>query len=177
MKAICIFCLFVCSYSSYAQDYCKRIKTEISDDKTMHDYSSPYDPLKIPSVRVNRKFSTDPDIGFDNFSIIFQIPASIDDLYTKGADGAQAEKEEKGVVIEFDDKTKLTEETLTVSHDFTDDRMQAVRSVYYPLTDETVKELATKKITKFRLAGVEQVMIPDSAAAIQHYIQCMKAMK
>ena len=177
MKAILLFLMFAFLQTAHGQDYCKRIKTEVSDDKTMYDYSSPYDPLKIPAVRVNRKYSTDSDIGFDNFSIIFQIPATLDDIYSKTAEGGQVEKEEKKLVIEFDDKSKLTDEDIIVTHDITDDHMAAVRLVYYPLTDANVKELMSKKIAKFSLAGIEQTVIADSATAIQHYILCMKAMK
>jgi hypothetical protein len=177
MKGMSLFFLLAFTQTADAQDYCKRIKTEISDDKTMYDYSSPYDPLKVPAVRVNRKYSTDSDIGFDNFSVIFQIPATLDDIYTKSADGGQVEKEEKKLVIEFDDKSKLTDEDIPVSHDITDDRMQAIRQLYYPLTDANVKELSSKKIVKFSLAGIEQNVPADSATAIQHYVQCMKAMK
>jgi len=177
MRWICILFMSVFFGPVYSQDYCKRIKTEISDDKTLFDYSSPFDPQNIPPVRVIRKYSTDPDAGFDNFSIIFQIPGNLDDIYTKSADGAQVEKEEKSLVVEFDDKTKLTDDAIAVSHDVTDDHMQSLRVVYYPLTDANIKDLTSKKIARFTLAGVAQVIPADSAVAIQHYIQCIKAMK
>jgi len=177
MKGAILLFMFAFLQTAHGQDYCKLIKTEISDDKTLYDYTSPYDPQKVPAVRVTRKYSTDPDAGFDNFSVIFQITGNLDDIYTKSLDGGQVEKEEKSLVVEFDDKTKLVEDAIPVSHDVTDDRMQSIRLVYYPLTETTVKDLASKKIVKFSLAGVEQNVAADSATAIQHYVQCMKAMK
>jgi len=177
MKPVILLFVFSFLQSAYGQDFCKRIKTEISDDKTMFDYSSPYDPQKIPAVRVTRKYSTDPDIGFDNFSLIFQITGNLDDIYTKTPEGGQVEKDEKSLVVTFDDKTKLVEDTIAVSHDVSDDHMQAIRLAYYPLTEANIKDLASKKIIKFSLAGVEQTVNGDSATAIMHYVQCMKAVK
>jgi hypothetical protein len=64
-----------------------------------------------------------------------------------------------------------------VSHDFTNDRIQAIRYVYYPISEASVKSFSSKKIAKFSLAGYDQPVAADSANAIMHYVQCMKAVK
>src|SRR5580658_7816835 len=89
MKVAILLFMFAFLQTAHGQDYCKLIKTEVSDDKTLYDYSSPYDPQKVPAVRVTRKYSTDPDAGFDNFSIIFQVTGNLDDIYTKTPEGGQ----------------------------------------------------------------------------------------
>lgn len=157
------------------QDYCKLITKEVSEDKKSFTYSSPYNPFDATSVHVTRNINIDPDYPLDNFFIIFRITGNLEDIYTKDAAGNEMEREEKNIIVLFDDNTKM-EDTLGVSHDFTDDKLQAIRYVYYPVTDQTVKDFTTKKIVKFSLAGHEQTLQPDSAVAVLHYIQCIKDM-
>ena len=156
------------------QDYCKRIAKEVSPDKKSFTYSSPYDPQEATSVHVTRNINLDPDYPSDNFYIIFRITGNLDGIYTKNEAGEQVEKEEKKIIVQFDDNSKLVDDTIGVSHDFTDDKMQAIRYVYYPLTDNNAKDFSKKKIVKFSLAGYEQPMQSDSAVAVQHYVQCIK---
>ena len=159
------------------QDYCKRIKKEDLPDKTMFEYTSPFKPEHVPAVRVQRSYTTDPDNPLDNFVMIFQIIGGLDDIYNKTPEGGQTEKDEKKLVIEFEDKSRLVDETITVSHDVTDDKMQSIRYAYYPLDETNLKDLTSKKIAKFSLAGYEQTVPVDSATALVQYVQCLKALK
>jgi hypothetical protein len=169
-----VFCvLIVAMYgTAYGQDYCKRITKEVTPDQKSFTYTSPYDPQEATSVHVTRNINIDPDYPSDNFFIIFRITGNLESIYTKNEQGEQVEKDEKNIVIQFDDNSKL-EDALTVSHDFTDDKLQAIRYVYYPLTDK-INNFTSKKIVKFSLAGFEQPVQPDSAIAVQHYVQCIK---
>jgi hypothetical protein len=159
-----------------AQDFCNLIKKDVSPGKTIYDYSSPFNEAEPPNVRVTRSYGTDPDYATDNFFLIFQITGDLETIYKK-TDTGQIEKDEYKLLVEFDDKSKLTDDTIKVSHDFTNDRIQAIRYVYYPINEASVKSFSSKKIAKFSLAGYEQPVAPDSANAIMHYVQCMKAVK
>lgn len=176
MKYILMLLVCICCQRATAQDFCNLIKKDISPDKTVYDYSSPFDPNDPPAVRVTRSYGTNPDYATDNFFVIFQITGDLETIYKK-TDSGQIEKDETRLVVEFDDKSKIVEDTLKIAHDFTSDRMNAVRYVFYSLTDKTIKDFSEKKIAKFSLAGYEQPVAADSANAIQHYVQCMKAFK
>jgi len=165
------------AHTAGAQDFCSLIKKEISSDKTVFDFTSPFDPSEVPAVRVSRSYNTNPDYPSDNFFLILQIVGDLESIYAKTASGEQIEKEEKTLIIEFDDKSKIVDDSFKISHDRTDDKLQAIRYVYYPVSDEKIKELTTKKIAKFSLAGYEQTVPADSANAVMHYIQCIKAAK
>ena len=173
-----IFVLLIVALTPVAkgQDFCSLINKDVSPGKTIFDYTSPYDPSNPPTVRVARSFGTDPDFATDNFFVIFQIAGDLETIYQK-TDTGEIEKDEHKLVVIFDDNSKIVADTIKVSHDFTDDRTQAIRYVYYPLTEPTIKDFSTKKIAKFSLAGYEQTVAADSANAIEHYVQCMKALK
>jgi hypothetical protein len=100
----------------------------------------------------------------------------LETIYKK-TDSGQIEREVTRIVVEFEDKTKIIDDTIMVSHDFTTDRINAIRYVYFPLNETTSKDFSTKKIVKFSLAGYEQKVAADSANAIMHYVQCMKNVK
>ena len=176
MKFIHILFLFSFIQTLHGQDFCKQIKKDVSDDKTVYDYSSPFDVMNPPPVRVTRSYSNSKEFSFDNFTLIFQIPCDLDSIYNK-VDGAQVEKEEYRLIVEFEDKSKITDDTLKIIHDFTEDRSQALRVLYYPLTERTMKDFTTKKIAKFSLAGHEMTVLPDVANAAMQYIICIKAAK
>jgi hypothetical protein len=176
MRVLLFVMLAIVCTKAGAQDYCSRIKKEMSPDRTIYDYSSPFDVSDPPSLRVTRSYGTNPDFATDNFFVIFQVTGDLETIY-KNTDTGQIEKDEVKLVVEFDDKTKLVEDTVKIGHDFTSDRTQAIRYVFYSLTDKTVKDFTTKKIAKFSLAGFEQTVAPDSAVAIQHYVECLKAVK
>jgi len=177
MRVMLLLVALTCLQTVYAQDYCKRIKKEVSEDKTAFDYTSPYDQNEKPSLTVKRSYNINSDEPFDNFILQFRIVGPLDDIYTKTADGNQVEKEEKILTVEFDDKTKFIDDTIQVDHDISDDRIFAIRYLNFPLSDETLKDFTSKKIVKFTLAGYSQTVTIDSATSIQHYIQCMKAVK
>ena len=177
MKLTYLLFLVMFIQSANAQDFCKQIKKEVSEDKTVYDFASPFDPVDVPPIRVTRSYSTNPEYSYDNFILIFQIPCDLDNIYTKNPDGAQIEKEESKVIVEFEDKTTITDDTLKITHDYTDDRSQALRVVYYPLTEKTIKDFTTKKIVKFSLAGYEKAVPPAMANALMQYIICIKAVK
>ena len=87
------------------------------------------------------------------------------------------EKEEKTLVVEFEDKSKISDDTVQVNHDFTEDRAEGIRTLFYPLTEANLKDFTTKKIVKFSLGGFEQTFRADSANAVMQYIKCMKSVE
>jgi hypothetical protein len=171
-----ILTLLACAFftAAEAQDYCKDIKKEVSADKRSYEYASPYNAEEVTPLHVTRTIVLDADYPSDNFYLIFKITGDLDNIYTKNAGGEQVEKEEKKLVVEFDDKTQIVDDTVVVSHDFTDDKQQAIRYVYYPLTSTTAGDFSTKKIVKFSLAGNEKAVAPEAATAIEHYVKCIK---
>jgi hypothetical protein len=177
MKIIYLLVMFAFLQPAKAQDFCKLIKIEAFPDRISFEYNSPYDPDDKTAMHVTRSYSKDPENTYDNFYIMFQMIGELDDVFVKTATGGQNEKEEKTLIVEFSDKSKIVDDTIRVNHDFTDDRTQATRYVYYPITEGNVKDFTSKKIEKFKLAGYEQVVHPDSANAMMHYIQCLKAIK
>jgi hypothetical protein len=177
MKTIYLLLLFACANTAYGQDFCKLLKKEVSEDKKTFDYSSPFDPNEKPVVRVTRSYNNDPEYAYDNFYIVFRVEGALESVFNKTADGGQTEKREKAIVVEFEDKSKVTDDTIQINHDVSDDKLQAVRFLDYPLSEDNLKNFLTKKIVKFSLAGNEQAVTADSANAIMHYIQCMKTVK
>lgn len=160
-----------------AQDYCKQVVKDVSPDKKILDYSSPSDAEEVTVIKVSRSINVDPDYEADNFFMIFQIVGDLDNIYTKSPEGEQTEKEEWKLAIIFDDNSTITEDTLKISHDFTSDKLQAIRQVYYTLNENSIRELSTKKIKKFSLAGYEKALTPGYAIAIMNYVACIKKAK
>ena len=177
MRGLFYFLTFAVLSSANGQDYCKFIKKEVSPDKKTYDYSSPPDAQEVTTIKITRTINTDPDYESDNFFMVFQVVGQLESIYTKTTNGDQVEKEEYKFIVEFEDKSKITDDTLKIIHDLTNDKSESVRLIYYPLTENTVKDFSTKKITKFSLAGYEKLLPPDSANTIMHYVQCMKNVK
>ena len=177
MKLIFLILFFAFIPKIHAQDYCKQINKVISDDKTVFDYASPFDPQEAPPIRVTRNYSNNGEFSYDNFIVIFQIPCDLDDVYIKNADGTRAEKEEHKLAIQFEDKSMITTDTIKITHDFTEDRSQSLRVLYYPLNSRTLPDFMTKKIIGFSLAGHERAVPPETGNAVMHYVICMKAVK
>jgi hypothetical protein len=173
MKVIYLALVVLFAHEAAAQDFCKHIKKEISDDKTQTDYFSP----TMNFVSVKRSISTNPDFTFDNFFLVFQLNTDIDNIYNKTAGGGQVEKKEKSLVIQFDDNSRIVNDTIQINHDFTEDRAEAIRTVYFPISETELKDLVAKKITKVTLAGQERIVATDTANAVLHYVQCIKAGK
>ena len=168
--------MFCFLQNAHAQDLCKEIKKEVSEDKYQYDFFSPYSENRLPSVRVARTVNTDPEANYDNFFIIFRISTpDVASFYTKGADGMMVEKEEKTLTVEFDDKSIISTDTVQITHDISDDKTDAIRSLFYPLTDANLGDFTTKKIVKFSLGGYEKTFPSDSAARIMQYIKCIQA--
>ena len=175
MKFIFVITLMATFGMANAQDYCKLIKKEVIDNTT-YNYESPYKEDSVPVMRVMRNYSTNADYEYDNFNLIVQIPCEFADLIGKTADGGEAEKEETKMIIEFEDKTKLTDDTLQVTHVKSDDG-SAARVAYYPLTPQNIKTLTAKKIAKVYLASASATVPADIAAAIPQYILCLTKVK
>ena len=176
-KIIYLLLCFAFVGNANGQDFCKLLRKEVSGDKKTFDYSSPFDPNDKPVARVTRNYNNDPMYPYDNFYIIFRIEGPLDSIYIKTPDGGTTEKSERSVVVEFEDKSKITDESIQINHDVSDDKTQAVRYVDFPLTEGNLKDFTSKKIVKFSLAGNDQLITADSANSIMHYIQCMKAAK
>lgn len=177
MKAIYVVLMLAFAIPAGAQDYCQRIKKEVSPDKTTFEFISPFDPAEKPAVHVKRTYNIDPEYAYDNFYLVFRVPGELESIYEKTADGAQAEKIEHSIVVEFDDNSKVVDDSININHDFSDDRTQTIRYLDFPIDEKTMNSFATKKIVKFRLAGFEQPVPADSAVAVMHYVQCIKSAK
>lgn len=161
--------------SAFAQDYCKQIKKEIGDNNTSFTYETPWNEDTPPALRAVRSYSTSTESEFDNFSLVLYIPCEFADLLTKTATG-EAEKEEKKVVIEFEDKTKFTDEHLMVSHEKKDNG-SAARVAYVAMTPSNIKNFTSKKIVKIHLATAEAPVAADMATAIGKYLACLADLK
>lgn len=159
-----------------AQDYCKQIKKE-TNGTLLTEYSSPFSEEDMPPVRVKRSISTDEDAPFDNFVLVFYTRCGVDDIYKTDANGSKNEKQEKKLTIVFDDNTQIKDDTVDVMHDFTSDRAEAIRYIYYPITPETAGDFTTKKISKFIIGGQERDIPADSSKMVLEYIKCIKNAK
>lgn len=176
MRYVYLVLMFAFLHNASAQDYCKEIKKEVSADKTQYDFFSPYTESNLPSIRIARSVNTNPEAPFDNFFIIFRmVTGNVDNFYTKGADGSLVEKVEKTLVVEFEDKTKLSVDTVQITHDFSEDKTEGIRTLFYALTDANINDFSTKKIVKFSLGGFDKTYPADSAKAVVQYIKCMQA--
>ncbi len=176
MKAIYALVLFIFLQHANGQDFCKQIKKEVSDDKSQYEFFSPYSENSLPSIRATRSVNTNPEAPYDNFFIIFRIVAgNVDNFYNKAADGTLVEKVEKTFMVEFDDKSKISVDTVQITHDFTEDKTEGIRSLFFPLTEDILKDFTTKKIVKFALGGYEKTYPADSSNAVMQYIKCMQA--
>jgi hypothetical protein len=174
MRFFIAFCCLLTVQSVTAQDFCKLVKTEISPNKVQFDYASPYKFDEVPAIRVKRSVSIDEDYPYDNFTMMFHVACPLGAIYNKHDDGGQDEKNEKSLIIVFEDNSKIVDDTVEVSHDFTEDRTEATRYIFYPLIPETIEELSTKKISKFIIAGQERLYPADSANAIMQFVKCIK---
>lgn len=177
MKMIYMLLLAAMSTSANAQDFCKLIKKEVSDNKVQSDYASPFSQENVPPLRVKRSVSTDAEYPFDTYTMIFMTHCGLDDIYNKSADGGQTEKAEKKLVVTFEDNSRITDDTTEITHDFSEDRTEAMRIMYLQLSDAQVNDFSTKKVIKFTLAGQERLFPADSANALMQYVKCMKTAK
>lgn len=177
MKLLYTLVLLALAQGASAQDFCKLLKKEVSENKVQTDFSTPYKHDETPAIRLKRSISKDEEFPYDNFVAMFNVVCPLDAIYNKNADGGQTEKAEKSLTIVFDDNSKIVDDTVDVSHDFTDDRTEATRYVFYTLTPSQVEEISNKKISKFIIAGQEKAFPADSANAIMQFAKCMKTAK
>ena len=179
MKALYLLLFFAFLQNASGQDYCKKIKKEISPDGYNRSYFSPFTEKNMPAIRITRVIDSNPeDDEFDNFFIIFRIPGGdVGSIFTTGPDDKVVEKKEKTMKIEFDDHSVITTDTVQINHDMTDDKAEVIRTLYFPIDDGNYKDFTTKKIVKYTLGTIERKFAADSAGAIMHYVQCIKAEK
>ncbi len=174
MRNLLLLVLLAITPSVFAQDYCKQIKKEMPDP-TSFSYYAPYDTVGVPFVKISRKYSNDPENGFDVFAMSFQFVSNLGAFYDKNPSG-QGENDSKKFVVEFDDKTKFEEESV-ISYDLMNDEQWVVRTVFLSMEGENLKTFSTKKMSKLTLAGVEKKITADTATAYQKYIECLKEVK
>ncbi|GAA4470027.1 hypothetical protein GCM10023093_30470 [Nemorincola caseinilytica] len=177
MKLLHLIAAMAIAQMASAQDFCKDIKKEVSDNKMLTEYESPYKESALPLIRVKRSVSVDEDTPFDNFVMVFRVICGVDDIYATNSDGGKTEKPEKRLTIVFDDNTRIVDDTVDVMHDITVDRTEAIRYIYYPVIPETVGDLSSKKISKFVIAGQEVPVPADNANAIMQYTKCIRNAK
>ena len=158
-----------------AQDYCKQIKKEITN-KTTFSYTAPYDSTRVCPLKIARLYSTDPDIEFDNFSITFFVTGDLQDFFKKNPDGDGINDSRK-LEIQFDDNSKYTEDSVTISYEHLNDIQLIVKSVFVNIEKKNVANFSDKKITKYSFGGLERILPADSAAAYKAYMQCIKNVK
>ncbi len=173
MKYIIGFCVVFISLNCLGQDYCKDISKSMSANKKIIELESPYDPEYFVPLRAKRTINKDEYDGFDNFNIVFQVTCNFDAIDDIALDGGRTEKNETKLHIEFYDNSKIIDDTVKISHDFTVDRTEAIRYVYYSLNEATRAAFSTKKIKKFTIAGQERLIPEDSATVIMEYVKCM----
>lgn len=78
---------------------------------------------------------------------------------------------ESGVIILFDDGTKMNKPSIKV--DVNSNAKGFEYTAYIPLTETEVKLLTTKKITKFRLFIYDEVVSPSFAEKFTYYVKCV----
>ena len=123
-------------------------------------------------MRAERNYSSDPADDLDNFNLILEIPCKFEDILQK-TDSTEGEKEEYKLVVEFEDHSKITDETIRIVHDNTAGDGTAKRQAFLPVTAENIKDLGSKKIIKITLATASLDVAADIATPMQHYLQCM----
>lgn len=141
--------------------------------------ASPYDPESVyfNPLRVNRTLNKDEEEGFDNFFIVFQTTCGLDAINNMLPGGGREEKNETKLHVEFTDNSKIIDDSVQIAHDFTMDRTEAVRYVFYKLNEDTRKEFSSKVIRKFTIAGQERLIPEDSATTLMEYVKCMNQVK
>jgi|BioPla2DNA2_1021312.scaffolds.fasta_scaffold36365_2 hypothetical protein len=82
---------------------------------------------------------------------------------------------ETGVIILFDDGTKMSKPTVKIDVD--SDEKGFKYSAYIPLTEIEVKSLTTKKIKKFRLYIYDEEVSPGFAEKFTYYVKCVMEKK
>ena len=169
------FVVFAAVLQVSAQDICKQIKKDITDNNTSFSYETPYSEDNMPTMRAIRNYSTNSESEFDNFNLILSIPCEFSDLLTTTSEGDR-EKEEMGVVIHFEDKSTIKEDSIQITHDKRGDGT-AFRIAYVQITEQNVKAFTTKKIVKFTLATAHQEVVGDLSNTIQQYLVCLKNVK
>ena len=177
MKLFYTLVLLALAQGASAQDFCKLLKKEVSENKVQTDFFTPYKQNETPAIRLKRSISKDEEFPYDNFVAMFHVVCPLEAIYNATADGGQTEKQEKSLTIVFDDNSRIVDDTVDVSHDFTDDRTEATRYVFYTLNPGQIDEISSKKISKFIIAGQEKTFPADSANAIMQFAKCMKTAK
>jgi hypothetical protein len=78
---------------------------------------------------------------------------------------------ERGVIILFDDGTRMSKPTVEIDIDI--DEKGFEYSAYIPLTETEVNSLTTKKIKKFRLYVYDEEVSPGFADKFRYYVKCV----
>ncbi len=163
------------AFRATAQDFCKQIKTEVTD-KTTFSYTAPNDSTRICPLKISRNYSTNPEIEFDNFSVTFFVTGDLQEFFKKNPDGDGANDSRK-LIVEFDDNTRYVDDSVTISYEHLNDIQLIVKSVFVGIEKKNVSNFSDKKIAKFSFGGLQRTITPDSALAYKSYIQCIKNVK
>ena len=173
MRRYLILITTFCQLAVYAQDYCKMVKKEVSNETTF-TYTSPFDSAGVTPVKVTRIFSTDADQPFDNFMIQFQLVTDLQEFYAKNPHG-EGENDSKIFTVEFDDKSKIESKDPAFSFDPLNENQTLIRGCTLSLEGADLTALSTKLITRFIMSGYARNLTPDTAQAYKAYINCIKA--
>ena len=170
-----LFSLALCAFTASGQavDYCKQLKKEATDNKTFA-YAAPFDStaLYVP-IKISRNFSIDPELDYDNFSIAFYVSGDLQEFFKANPTG-QGENDVRKFVVEFDDKSKYTVDSASISYESNNDNQLVIKSVFVNIEEANVQQFSTKNIAKYTIGGIQKTITPDSAMAYKGYIECMK---
>jgi hypothetical protein len=167
--------LGLCSSVSMAEDLCKKI-TRDTTDNTIFTLTAPTDTGLFPPIKISRNYSIDADAPYDHFVIVLQISSNLAAFIEKNK-GIQADYESNKFALVFDDQTKIEEDTISISYDVNNDEQVVVRTMYLPIDENSIKTFVTKKITRFVIGDKERMITPEMAAVYQAYISCIYSAK
>lgn len=173
MKYLLTLLLLSGAPALWAQDYCKQVKKEVTENNTSFSFESPYNEDDLPAARVVRNYSTNTESEFDNFNVIFTIPCEYSTLIGSN----NTEIEESKVIIEFDDKTQFKDDAMPVTHERKEGTTMAYRVAVVTLLAENIKDFTSKKVAKIKLATADRTLTAAEATALQQYIICVNNAK
>jgi len=85
--------------------------------------------------------------------------------------GSTVNVNSSGVIILFDDGTKINKPSVKIDVDV--DGSRFLYSAYFSLTESDLKTLSTKRVDRFRLYIYDEVVNPKKAEELTYYVSCI----